>query len=214
MGRACRYDDERGGVSVPRGWPVTMIRTFIARATVIAALAIAACAAAMPASAQSLGAVARKEAARRKAVKGPVTVVTNENLKVVPAPAPPPAAGTAGAAQAAAEAPADAAVEKEEPPAPDPARDPDYWRKRITDLRERRDRNAFLMESVQSRINALTNDFSARDDPFQRAKIGDERQKTLAELERMKREQETLDKQVADLEEEARRANIPPGWLR
>ncbi len=70
------------------------------------------------------------------------------------------------------------------------------------------------MESVQSRINALTNDFYARDDPFQRAKIGDERQKTLAELERMKREQETLDKQVADLEEEARRANVPPGWLR
>jgi hypothetical protein len=141
---------------------VTMTRTLIARAAVVAVLIVAACAAAMPASAQSLGAVARKEAARRKAVKGPVTVVTNENLKMVPPAAPPPAT----------EAPAETAAEKEEPQAPDQAKDPKYWRNRIADAREQRDRNKFLMESVQSRINALTNDFSARDDPFQRAKIG------------------------------------------
>ena len=194
-----------------------MTRMLVARATVIAVLAVAACATAMPASAQSLGAAAQKEAARRKAVKGPVTVVTNEDLKVVPAPAPPPASGAPGAAQAApaaAEAPAEAGAEQEATQAPDLTKDPEYWRKRITELREQRDRNAFLMESVQSRINALTNDFYGRDDPFQRAKIGEERQKTLAELERMKRDQAALDKQVADLEEEARRANIPPGWLR
>jgi hypothetical protein len=191
-----------------------MTRTLIARATVIAALAVAACAAAMPASAQSLGAVAQKEAARRKAVKGPVAVVTNEDLKVVPPAAPPPAGGDAQAAPAAAEAPAEAAAEKDEPQAQDPAKDPEYWRKRIADLRERRDRNTYLMESVQSRINALTTDFYARDDPYQRAKVGDDRQKALAELQRMKLEQATLDKQLADLEEEARRANVPPGWLR
>ena len=70
------------------------------------------------------------------------------------------------------------------------------------------------MEAVQSRINALTTDFYARDDPYQRAQIGLERQKALAELERMKKDQEELEKQIADIEEEARRANVPPGWLR
>jgi hypothetical protein len=71
-----------------------------------------------------------------------------------------------------------------------------------------------MMEAVQSRINALWADFTARDDPAQRAVIASDRQKALAELERMKQDQESFDKQIADLQEEARRANIPPGWIR
>ena len=84
----------------------------------------------------------------------------------------------------------------------------------MADLRSQRDRNAFMMEAVQSRINALWADFTARDDPAQRAVIASDRQRALAELERMKKDQESFDKQIADLQEEARRANIPPGWLR
>src|SRR5450756_2400479 len=42
----------------------------------------------------------------------------------------------------------------------------------------------------------------------------DDRQKALAELERVKTEIEKLTKQIADIEEEARRAGVPPGWLR
>ena len=165
-------------------------------------------------SAQSLGDVARKEAARRQEVKAPVKVFTNDNLKRVP-PAPAPAApGEPGAQPAtpAAVAPAEAAPEK--PEAPDPTKDPEYWRKRMADALQARDRNAFLLEAVQSRINALTTDFYARDDPYQRALIGVERQKTLEEFERMKKDQAELEKRIADIEEEARRANIPPGWLR
>lgn len=190
-----------------------MNKQLLLRASVITALAVAACAAAMPASAQSLGDVARKEAARRKAVKGPVTVVTNDNLKVVPAPAPP--ATAAGAQPATPEAggePVAAAGNQAQPP--EPAKGAEYWKKRITDAREKHDQNVFLLEAVQSRINALTTDFYARDDPFQRAKVGEERQKALDQLERITQEQAALKKEIADIEEEARRANVPPGWLR
>ena len=167
------------------------------------------------AGAQSLADIARQEAARRKAVKAPATVITNDQLKAVPpaaAPAVPAEAGAPPSPPAAAQA-AEAPPEKP-PEEPDPTKDPEYWRKRMSDAVQARDRNAFLLEAVQSRINALTTDFYARDDPYQRAQIGLERQKTLDEFERMKKTQAELDQKIADIEEEARRSNIPPGWLR
>ena len=183
------------------------------RVVIVAAAAIIA--SVLSANAQSLADVARREAARRKDVKAPAKVITNDDLKSVP-PAPPPAApaepGTQPATPEAA-APGEAPPEKP-PEAPDPAKDPEYWRKRITDARQARDRNAFLLEAVQSRINALTTDFYARDDPYQRAQIELDRRKALEELDRMRKDQVELEKAIADIEEEARRANIPPGWLR
>jgi hypothetical protein len=190
---------------------MTMNQT--ARIVLIAAVAI--CTSVLSVSAQSLGDVARQEAGRRKTVKEPAKVFTNDNLKVLPPPAPGAPAGDAGTQPAPpAGAPAAEAAQEKEPPAPDPTKDPEYWRKRMNEARQARDRNAFLMEAVQSRINALTTDFYARDDPYQRAQIGVERQKTLDELERMKQDQVELEQKIADIEEEARRANIPPGWLR
>jgi hypothetical protein len=148
-------------------------------------------------------------------VKAPAQVITNDNLKVVPPAGPPVAPGEAAAPAAPPAAGAPAAETPEKPPeAPDPTKDPEYWRTRITDARQARDRNAFLLEAVQSRINGLTTDFYARDDPYQRAQIELERQKSLAELDRMKKDQVALEKKIADIEEEARRANVPPGWLR
>jgi hypothetical protein len=190
-----------------------MTKNQTARVVLIAALAIVA--SVLSAGAQSLGDVARQEAARRKTVKEPAKVFTNDNLKVVPPAVPPVPAGEPGAQPAAAPgaAPAEAEPEKEVQ-APDPAKDPEYWRKRMADARQACDRNAFLMEAVQSRINALTTDFYARDDPYQRAQLELQRQKNLAALEQMKKNQVELEQKVADIEEEARRANIPPGWLR
>lgn len=191
-----------------------MTTKLIVRVTVITAVAVAAFAAALAPSAQSLGEAAKQEAARRKAVKGPVKVFTNESLKPLPPDAVPPVAGDAAQpAPPAAGAPGQAAPDTK-PAAPDAAKGPEYWRQLITDARLERDRNAFLMEAVQSRINALMTDFSARDDPSQRAQIGVERDRTLAELERMKKDQVALEKRIAEIEEEARRANVPPGWLR
>ena len=87
-----------------------------------------------------------------------------------------------------------------------PPRTAEYWRKRITDARQARDRNAFLLEAIQSRINALTADFSARDDPYQRAQIQTDRQKALAELDRMTKAQVELEQ-----EDRGHRGRGPPG---
>ena len=188
--------------------------------------ALAVCATAPPASAQSLGEAARKEEARRKIIKGPVKVYTNESLvqllgETIPTPpgpapasvlpAPNAARGATGASAASGAATAD------QPPAsaaPDPRKSEEYWRKRIGEARQQRDRNAVYLEALQSRINGLWADFTARDDPAQRAVIGTERQRAIDEQERLKKEQQDLEKQITAIEEEARRAGVPVGWLR
>ncbi len=75
-------------------------------------------------------------------------------------------------------------------------------------------RNEMFAVALQTRINSLTNDFSARDDPYQRAQISQERVKAIQELDRLKTDVEMSKKKMADIEEEARRAGVPPGWLR
>lgn len=215
MQRTADTLESRGSVSSALREPVMIMKKQAGLVVLFAAAAMAV--SALAAGAQSLAEVARQEAARRKDVKAPVKVFTNDSVRTVP-PATPPAAPAETAVQPAAPAaaaPADAAAAAEKPAeAPDPQKDPEYWRKRMTDATQALDRNAFLLEAVQSRINALTNDFYARDDPYQRAQIELERNKALRELDLMKKHQVELERRIADIQEEARRANVPPGWLR
>ena len=53
-----------------------------------------------------------------------------------------------------------------------------------------------------------------RDDPAKRAQIGTDRDKALAELDRLKKQIVDDKRAIADSEEEARRSGVPPGWLR
>lgn len=93
-------------------------------------------------------------------------------------------------------------------------RDEAYWRRRITEARAALERSQIFADALQSRINALTTDFVNRDDPAQRAQIELERQRAIAELERVKKEIAEHTQAIADIEEEARKAGVPPGWLR
>ncbi|MCX6552793.1 MAG: hypothetical protein NTY02_17630 [Acidobacteria bacterium] len=185
-----------------------------ARCMVVVVLVLFCMGVALPAAGQSLGEVARREAERRKTVKAPVRVYTNDSLQPTSEAPPPPPAATPAAEPASGGKPDAAQAAAAAPAAPDPKKDPEYWRKRITDARTQRDRNAFLMTALQTRIDSLWADFTARDDPAQRSIIGSERDRAVAELERMKKDQADFDKQIADIEEEARRANVPPGWIR
>jgi hypothetical protein len=170
-------------------------------------------------SAQALGDVAKREEARRKQVKTPAKVYTNEDLRggdtgsAAPAPAPasqaaapntaPPAPAAGGQPQDADKAAADDAKKTEA-----------YWRERVAKARADLDRAKTFADALQSRINALTTDFTARSDPAQRAQIGNDRQKALAELDRVKKEIEASTKAIADIQEEARKAGVPAGWVR
>ena len=70
------------------------------------------------------------------------------------------------------------------------------------------------LDALQSKINALWADFTSRDDPAQRAAIETDRKKALAEFDRVKQQVQDQKKAIDDLEEEARKAGVPPGWLR
>ncbi len=176
------------------------------------------CAAA--ASAQSLADVARQEEARRQAVGTPGKVYTNDALRPEPA-----ATGTTPAARPAqpAEAPDPAGgaptAEAQEPtdPAAEPAETPTAeaeWRARVTAERDALSRAQIFADALQSRINVLAADFVNRDDPAQRNVVEVERQKALAELDRVKLEIEEHQKAITAVQEEARQAGVPAGWVR
>ena len=170
---------------------------------------------------QSLADLAREEESRRKEVRQPAKVYTNKDLGNVPPPSTPaPAPGTAAAKTTPAtgaadkDAKADAKIADTKDKGKDVVKDQAYWSGRMKELRVTLDRDQTYSEALQTRINALTADFSSHDDPSQRSVIAQDRLKALAELDRLKMATQNDKKAIADLEEEARRASVPAGWLR
>ena len=175
-------------------------------------------------SAQSLADLAKKEEERRKEMKGPTKVITNKDLAPVPnetTPAPAdgaavPATPASGGAAKDAKGAKDAKDAKDEKDAKanEQGKDKAYWAGRLKGLQETLDRDQTYADALQSRINALTTDFVNRADPAQRSVIERDRQRSLAELAKLKEQTQKDKKALADLDEEARRAGVPPGWLR
>jgi hypothetical protein len=183
---------------------VMYARTFLLLMLILTGTAISA-----PLRAQTLAEVAKKEEERRKAVPTPAKVYTNKDLTAQPAgpPSPTPPA-TAPAAKPADDAEKEA---KDDKPA---AKDQAFWAGRMKALHDQVERDQTYADAMQTRINSLTADFANRDDPAQRGVIARDRQKSVAELARLKKHIKDAKKGVVDLEEEARRAGVPPGWLR
>lgn len=170
---------------------------------------------------QSLADVARKEEERRKTQAPATKVYTNKDLaEVPPSTTPAPAVGGSGSTSSSTgsgtssstatkkDDQKDAKDEKSE------GRDQAYWSGRMKSARETLDRDSTFADALQSRISALTTDFVNRDDPAQRSTIERDRQKAVAELDRLKKQVLADRKAITDIEEEARRAGVPPGWLR
>ena len=173
------------------------------------------------AAAQSLGDVAAQEAERRKNIKSSGKVYTNGSVRsdaagsAAPAPASPAPGATAPASPApAATAPAPGASGQPGPATVGETRTEAYWKKRVAATREALSRAQTFAEALQTRINVLSADFVNRDDPAQRNTVAADRQKALAELERVKQEIQQHQKALTDIQDEARRANVPAGWAR
>jgi hypothetical protein len=164
------------------------------------------------ASAQGLAAVAKKEEERRKSVKAAGKVYTNEDLKADITPSAAVATNTSAPAPSAQVPPVDAPDANATPDGE--VKDEAYWRGRIGAARSALERSRIFGDALQSRINALTTDVANRADPAQRAQLELERQRALAELDRVKKEIADQTKAITDIEEEARKAGVPPGWLR
>jgi hypothetical protein len=174
--------------------------------------AVAGLGSARSARSQSLGDVARKEEERRKDVKAPVKVYTNKDLGApIQGGAPPDATKPSAPSSEPSKEAAKAADDKSKDAAP---KDQAYWGKRKKDLQDKLDRSRTQADAMQSRISALTADFTSHDDPVQRAAIERDRQRALGELARLQQDIKDTQKAISDLDEEARKAGVPPGWLR
>ncbi len=200
--------------------PRILIMRLASVSGIVVALFLACDAAAV---AQGLGDVAKREAERRKAVGTPGKVYTNDNLRTdaPPTSAAPtaPQGATPPAAPAQAPAAAAGAQTGSQPTGTAASSEPgpmteDAWRKRIATARDALSRAQVFAEALQSRINALTTDFANRDDPAQRNAIAAERQKALGELDRVKQEIVDHQKAISAIQDEARRAGVPAGWVR
>jgi hypothetical protein len=167
---------------------------------------------------QKLPEVVKAEEERKKTIKKPSKVYTNTNLKPEPRPAAPPPStapsAPSGSATPGNATPGNATPGNASPAAPTDGKDQGYWSSRIGAARAAQQRTQMFADSLQSRINALTTDFVNRDNPVERQKIEETRKASLAELERVKKELADHAKTIADIEDEARRANVPAAWLR
>jgi hypothetical protein len=192
-----------------------------------------------PGLSAQLGKIAKKEAERRKTAPSG-KVYTNDNLLPAPEPSSAPASSSADAAPAdssssatdksatdksatdksTTEKPAADTTDKAAPPkqvSADPEerkKEEAAWRERIKNEREALDRAKSFADALQIKINSLNTDFVNRDDPVQRAAIAAERDKSLAELDRLKKEIAEHTKKIATIQQDARRAGAPPGWVR
>jgi hypothetical protein len=157
----------------------------------------------------SLADAARREAVRRLLMPQSVASLNNVGQ---PGDVPPPAAAVTlppGEAPPAEKPP----VAAPEPPA-EPPKDEKWWRGRITAARNTLERDEFLAASVQSRINSLQADVVNVDDPARQGLLRQQLGKALNELDRLQKQIEADRQAIADIQAEARRARVPPGWIR
>ena len=188
----------------------TMRVPYLRSVVVVAVLAVAGVGAGFQlVRAQTLADVARKEEERRKTIREPAKVYTNKDLSAPP-PGSPPAPVPAKAGETAKDDEKDSKTKDSKEPAKDQA----YWAARMKTLQAALDRDQTFAEAMQTRVNSLITDFIARDDPAQKAVIAKNRDKAIADLAQLKQTILTDKKALDDFQEEARRAGVPPGWLR
>lgn len=167
------------------------------------------------ATAQSLADIARKEEERRKAITAPVKVYTNDDLRRYPRTTPPetdkpPTPTSPAPAEPAAAPPAQPAP----PAAPTVDKGEASWRGLITEARTRLERSQGYYDALQARVADLTTEFYAREDSAQRAAVWSQRSKILDDMDHLKQDMAEQEKAIAKIEEDARKANVPPGWIR
>ncbi len=184
--------------------------------TCIACLAIAALLAtlAAPLSGQSLNLVElkKKEEERRKKAEGSKYSVSDENLKSIDVKSK-----KYSFIQLEESDVEDDSQAAQPPAGTDPAdetRTEAFWRNQKNEIEER---IAFLEQSAeeqQLQLNQLWTDFYLTDSFIQQNEMRARIDQLTQQLETSRLNLERARKELADLQERARRAGIPPGWLR
>jgi hypothetical protein len=92
--------------------------------------------------------------------------------------------------------------------------DEKQWRDRMAGARQALERDQLLLAAIQSRINSLNTDIVNRDDPAQQAELRQQLQRVQAEQQRLQTQVAADQKAIDAIVLEARRAGVPPGWIR
>ena len=161
----------------------------------------------LAAPAQSLNQVAQKEALRRQLLPKAKVSVSGTGMPAgmtPPAQAPGPAATSPAAT--AANPPANPAMEHRT--------DEAWWRKRMSDARTALDQDQATAATLQTKINGLQRDVVNVDNPVQQAKLRDDLNNALADLEKAKTRVTNDQSAIQSIQDEARRMDVPPGWVR
>ena len=157
------------------------------------------------AGAQSLADVARNEETRRKGIKRPSRVYTDADISKWGAvtAATQQAASTVTALDASGRPVGEAAEAAGLPT------DEEGWRARLQSARDGVDRTRLLVSALEQQ--ARTNKARAGDTDGEGE---DPNAGRAAEIKRLKAEMETFRQTLANAEEDARKAGVPPGWVR
>jgi hypothetical protein len=181
--------------------------------------------------AKSLADVAREKKAASPATKTspspePGRVFTNEDLPVLPSPPAIASPGPAGTGRgtvttlppsAAGAPPRESSSRSSDVPVSrETAEQESGWRGRAAALRDAISSAEKSIPQIEDRIAGLRNDRNPTNvmDPNREQKRQAEITAAQAELESVRAGLERSRQALADLEEEARRKSIPPGWLR
>ena len=172
---------------------------------------------AVPATAQSLADIAKKETDRRKTVKHPAKVYTNDDVANVKPIMPMMAQGDTSPLSPTPDQPAsgDSAHANGAAPGSGAAKAGDEagWRARMQQARDAVQRTQLQLDGMRTRAAQLTAVSAAASDD-QRADFQKRQQDALQEYDRLRADLQKNQKALADLESEAQKANVPPGWLR
>jgi hypothetical protein len=160
----------------------------------------------LAAPAHSLNEVAQKEAFRRQMLPKAKVSVSGAGVPrdMVPSQTASPAAGQPAAAAAAAPA----------SPAAEHKNDEAWWRKRLADARATLDKDQTSAVALQGKINGLERDVVNVDNPIQQGKLRDQLKTALAELEGAKAKIANDQNAIQTIQDEARRMDVPAGWVR
>lgn len=164
----------------------------------------------------SLADIAQREALRRQATPRATTAFTNDDLPLM---APAAVSGVRveakdEAGEQAAEASAATDATEAATDEPDEVRDEAWWREHFTTARTTLAENRRLLAETRTKVAALQTDFVSLDDPAQRELVRQALDDATAEAQRLEAQVGKDETAMLDLIEQARRAGIPPGWVR
>ncbi len=173
---------------------------------------------------QSLGDLAKKTAAEREKAKAATPsdpkatdpkpaekkVYTDDDLKKIAASVP---GSTVPPVVPAADAPKDdAAAKPAAPPPADGVKDEAWWKARAKTLDQQIDADQTLLDAAVRHMNSLASELQPSE--ISLLTVSRDLHAAEAEVRRLRAVVDNEKRTRADLEEEARQANVPPGWLR